>query len=81
VSYRKSILSTTFASHYDLAGFPADIVQTQVHDFSGAQAQARQKQQDCVIAFSDRRALIAAVQEPFNLFGLQKLWQLGETPP
>ena len=81
VSHRKSLFSTTFASHHDLAGFPADVVQAQMHDFSSAQAQARQKQQDRVVAFSDRCALIAAAQEPLNLFGLQKLWELGETPP
>ena len=66
--------------HDDLAAFPVEIVQGHGGDLAAAQAEPREQHQDGVVAPTRRRSPIARRQQPFDLFGRQRLRQVRQAP-
>jgi hypothetical protein len=77
---RQSPQPLALAADENLAPFPIQIVQGQGDDFSGAQTEARQNQQDRIVALADWRAAIARRKHPLDLFRRERLGQMRQAP-
>jgi hypothetical protein len=60
---------------------PVDVVELQSDDFTTAQTQSRQEQQDGVIAPTDRRGARTGVKHALHIVRCQVLWDIDEAPP
>jgi hypothetical protein len=78
---RETLVPRPLASFdVNLSGVPVDIVERQLYDLTGPKAQPREQKQDCMIAASSRRFLVATLQETFDVSRLQELRDSGEPP-
>jgi hypothetical protein len=66
------VVSGTLAADADLSLFPIDVIQLQVHHFSGAQAEPCQKEEDRIIALTHRGVLTARLEQTLDVLRLKK---------
>ena len=64
----------------DLARAPVQIIELKRHQLARAEPQARQQQQDRVVAPPRRRLSITGGQESFHVLRRERSWQ-GRQPP
>src|SRR5580658_5591722 len=77
---RQSHEPLALAADENLAPLPIQIVQGHGDDLSSAQSEARQKQQDRIVAFTDWHAAITRHEHPFDLFRRNRLGQMRKAP-
>jgi hypothetical protein len=70
---RESFDARAFAPDQQFSGLPIDVLQVQLDDFAGPQAQSGQEQQHRVIPLPGGTVSVAVVQELLDLVWFQKL--------
>jgi hypothetical protein len=66
----------TLAPDADLALFPVDVVEFQVHHLSSAQTEPRQEEQDRIIALAHGGVLRARLEQALDVVRFKKLRDL-----
>jgi hypothetical protein len=66
----------TLAPDADLALFPVDVVEFQVHHLSGAQTEPRQDEKDRIIALANWSVLRARLEQALDVLRFKKLREL-----
>jgi hypothetical protein len=69
VRQRQHVLPGALPADHDLRRPPVDIIELQPGDLASTQPQPGQQQHDRVVATTDRRRAIAAIQQPLHLVG------------
>jgi hypothetical protein len=76
----EAVLPETLPSDHEFSVLPVYVIEFHMDDFSGAEAEACQKEQDRVIAPVGARGPIAGLKETLDIVRLEGLRQVRQTP-